>query len=191
MVWKNNMRKIFLIIVLHICCVVNVVNAQNISKKCKTCNKTIAECRYGGEHPQCKTCKKIIDNCRYKGNHPKCKTCGKVIDFCSYSGKHPVDSAQVIIEETRGLNKKLRNMVQNSDAYIKSYSEVHVTILKIRNNIMKLMREENIEKHKIKDARKLADEMLRFSEYRKPSYYDLLLKYCNRLDNIINSITRK
>lgn len=181
--------RFLLFVVMYITC--STINSQNISKKCKTCNKPIAECRYGGEHPQCKTCKKIIDNCRYKGNHPKCKTCGKVIDFCSYSGKHPVDSAQVIIEETRGLNKELRNMVQNSDAYIKPYSEVHVTILKIRNNIMKLMREENIEKHKIHDASKLAAEMLRCSNKRTPMACERLREYCNQLDYIINSITRK
>lgn len=96
------------------------LNAQNITKKCKTCNKTIAECRYGGEHPQCKTCKKIIDNCRYKGNHPKCNSCGKVIDYCSYKGKHPIDTTLVTIDEMIQLNMRIKNIVQDKEIYYKS-----------------------------------------------------------------------
>lgn len=42
------MRNIIYVIVLFVCC---TLNAQTVSKKCKTCGKTIALCQYRGKHP--------------------------------------------------------------------------------------------------------------------------------------------
>lgn len=45
---KNNMK---LIVYLIIICAYCSVNAQNVSKKCKTCGKVLSSCSFRGQHP--------------------------------------------------------------------------------------------------------------------------------------------
>lgn len=42
------MKQLFFILLLCVCC---SIDAQNVSKKCKTCGKNIAQCQFKGQHP--------------------------------------------------------------------------------------------------------------------------------------------
>lgn len=42
------MKQVFFILLLCVCC---SIDAQNVSKKCKTCGKNIAQCQFKGQHP--------------------------------------------------------------------------------------------------------------------------------------------
>lgn len=64
------MRKLLLYLLLVAC---YSINAQNVTKNCKSCGKPIAQCKFQGNHPKEKTC----------------ITCGKLISKCFYRGKHP------------------------------------------------------------------------------------------------------
>jgi len=67
--------------------------SQNVSKKCKDCGKSIAQCQYKGKHPKCAACYKLKEQCKYNGRHPSCQECGRTIGSastpCKYNGSHP------------------------------------------------------------------------------------------------------